>query len=120
MKRETRTSLSPEVNISEPSKSFRRSVVGPPGGRREQIKGFCYERLGLGLFAALATTKRVPIHRTTSFYFLGGMALFEQVDLPGCATCHNHHDVEPPSDEVLGMHDEAVCNSCQNRGGFRA
>ena len=40
------------------------------------LKGFVYERMGLSVFAALAAKKRVPVHRTTSFYFLGGMALF--------------------------------------------
>jgi cytochrome b6 len=32
--------------------------------------------LGLDVFAALAKKKKVPVHRLTSFYFLGGMALF--------------------------------------------
>jgi cytochrome b6 len=40
------------------------------------LKGFLDERLGLGVFSALAAKKRVPVHRLTSFYFLGGMALF--------------------------------------------
>jgi cytochrome b6 len=40
------------------------------------LKGFFHERLGLSVFAALAAKKRVPVHRSTSFYSLGGMALF--------------------------------------------
>jgi quinol-cytochrome oxidoreductase complex cytochrome b subunit len=40
------------------------------------LKGFFFERLGLDAAAALAAHKRVPLHRTTIFYFLGGMALF--------------------------------------------
>ena len=40
------------------------------------IKRFLYERLGLGVLLALSAKKRVPIHRSTHFYFLGGMALF--------------------------------------------
>lgn len=39
-------------------------------------KAFFDERLGLDALAHLAEKKRVPIHRTTVFYFLGGMALF--------------------------------------------
>ena len=37
---------------------------------------FFVERLGLDAALALAAKKHVPIHRTTIFYFLGGMALF--------------------------------------------
>ncbi|MGA2064551.1 MAG: cytochrome bc complex cytochrome b subunit [Thermoguttaceae bacterium] len=37
---------------------------------------FFYQRLGLDSAAALAAKKHVPVHRTTFFYFLGGMALF--------------------------------------------
>ena len=38
--------------------------------------GFLNERLGLDVLQGLAGKKRVPIHRCTPFYFLGGMALF--------------------------------------------
>ena len=37
---------------------------------------FLFERLGLDVAMALAAKKKVPIHRSTVFYFLGGMALF--------------------------------------------
>lgn len=37
---------------------------------------FLFERLGLDAAAAVAAKKTVPIHRSTVFYFLGGMALF--------------------------------------------
>jgi cytochrome b6 len=37
---------------------------------------FFVERLGLDGLAVLAKKKQVPIHRSTVFYFLGGMALF--------------------------------------------
>jgi len=40
------------------------------------VKRFLIERMGLAPLLALSTKKRVPIHRTTFFYFLGGMALF--------------------------------------------
>ena len=39
-------------------------------------RAFFFERLGLDGAVALAAKKHVPIHRTTLFYFLGGMALF--------------------------------------------
>ncbi len=45
---------------------------------------------------------------------------FEAVSLPGCASCHNHHDILVPSDELLGMSTDAVCASCHNRGDFGA
>ena len=41
-----------------------------------RVKAFFFERLGLDSARALAAKKHVPIHRTTIFYFLGGMALF--------------------------------------------
>jgi cytochrome b6 len=37
---------------------------------------FLFERLGLDVAQALAAKKHVPVHRSTPFYFLGGMALF--------------------------------------------
>jgi quinol-cytochrome oxidoreductase complex cytochrome b subunit len=43
---------------------------------RQRVAAFFTERLGLDAAWALAAEKHVPIHRTTSFYFLGGMALF--------------------------------------------
>jgi cytochrome b6 len=45
-------------------------------GWRARLLAFLYERLGLQAAAALAAKKHVPVHRTTVFYFLGGMALF--------------------------------------------
>jgi cytochrome b6 len=42
----------------------------------DRLKDFFFQRLGLDAAAALAAHKHVPIHRTTIFYFLGGMALF--------------------------------------------
>jgi cytochrome b6 len=43
---------------------------------RQRLSAFFVERLGLEGLAALAKHKRVPLHRSTVFYFLGGMALF--------------------------------------------
>ena len=39
-------------------------------------KAWCIERLGLDVLQDLAAHKRVPIHRFSVCYFLGGMALF--------------------------------------------
>jgi cytochrome b6 len=44
--------------------------------RIDRLKDFFFERLGLNVLADLAAHKRVPIHGTSIFYFLGGMALF--------------------------------------------
>ena len=41
-----------------------------------RVKSFFADRLGLEDLQKLADKKRVPIHRTSLFYFLGGMALF--------------------------------------------
>ncbi len=40
------------------------------------LSAFLDERLGLDAARELAAHKRVPIHKTSAFYFLGGMALF--------------------------------------------
>lgn len=51
--------------------------TAPPAGLPARpFKAFLEERLGLDALAHLAEKKRVPLHRTTVFYFLGGMALF--------------------------------------------
>lgn len=50
----------------------------------------------------------------------------EDVSLPGCATCHgtldSHgntqvHDIQLPSEQMLGMADGAVCARCHKPGG---
>jgi len=48
----------------------------PATGRNGRVREFFTERFGLGTLLELGEKKRVPIHRTTPFYFLGGMALF--------------------------------------------
>ena len=54
-----------------------RDGASPEGPTRiERVWAFFVERLGLDDAQALAAKKRVPIHQTTIFYFLGGMALF--------------------------------------------
>jgi predicted CXXCH cytochrome family protein len=39
---------------------------------------------------------------------------FQEVGLPGCATCHGTHETTQPSDEMLGMSSSAVCTRCHN------
>ena len=39
---------------------------------------------------------------------------FEEVGLPGCATCHGTHETTQPSDELLGMQSNAICARCHN------
>lgn len=41
-----------------------------------RLYGFLRERLGLDDLQRLASKKRVPLHGSTHFYYLGGMALF--------------------------------------------
>ncbi len=45
---------------------------------------------------------------------------FEQLDLPGCVTCHSNHAIHSPSDEMLGMQAGAVCAKCHEAGKFGA
>ncbi len=45
-------------------------------GWKKQAWDYLSERLGVDAMLQLGVKKRVPIHRTTIFYFLGGMALF--------------------------------------------
>ena len=45
---------------------------------------------------------------------------FEETKLPGCATCHSHHLIRSPSDEMLGMTEGAVCVRCHETGQFGA
>jgi predicted CXXCH cytochrome family protein len=39
---------------------------------------------------------------------------FEQVGLPGCATCHGSHLIAHPRDELLGMESSTFCFNCHN------
>ncbi|HLN32553.1 MAG TPA: hypothetical protein VK395_32795 [Gemmataceae bacterium] len=41
---------------------------------------------------------------------------FEEVGLPGCATCHSNHLIRQPSDEMLGMGEDATCSKCHAQG----
>jgi predicted CXXCH cytochrome family protein len=37
---------------------------------------------------------------------------FASHDLPGCATCHHHHDIQKASDDMLVSRTTAVCQQC--------
>ena len=39
---------------------------------------------------------------------------FAQMGVPGCATCHDNHDIKPTSDAMVGLGDKAVCTSCHD------
>jgi hypothetical protein len=34
---------------------------------------------------------------------------------PGCATCHQNHAIQEPSDAFLGLGDKAVCSTCHSQ-----
>lgn len=37
---------------------------------------------------------------------------FATLGVPGCAACHQNHDVQPAHDEMLGVGEGAVCSRC--------
>ncbi len=39
---------------------------------------------------------------------------FEEIGLPGCATCHGSHEIRRPTDQFLGLSGQAVCSKCHN------
>ncbi len=41
---------------------------------------------------------------------------FQKARLPQCVVCHGNHKVLPPSDEFLGVSEEAVCVRCHRPG----
>jgi hypothetical protein len=38
--------------------------------------------------------------------------IFEEADLPGCATCHDHHAIQPVDDASLVARAQDVCETC--------
>jgi predicted CXXCH cytochrome family protein len=38
--------------------------------------------------------------------------IFNERDLPGCATCHDHHAIQPVADDALLVRERDVCNRC--------
>lgn len=41
---------------------------------------------------------------------------FKMMGVPGCALCHQNHAVVAASDEMLGVHEGAVCARCHREG----
>ena len=42
--------------------------------------------------------------------------LFTMMGMPGCATCHNNHEIHEADDELLGLGEGAVCRRCHVAG----
>lgn len=40
--------------------------------------------------------------------------IFTQIGSPGCATCHQNHDIQETSDDMVGLGGGAVCASCHS------
>jgi len=38
--------------------------------------------------------------------------VFAQIGAPGCATCHENHEVKETSDEMVGLGERSVCAAC--------
>jgi quinol-cytochrome oxidoreductase complex cytochrome b subunit len=60
------------LSPAPPEPESSRNTVKHSGG----IRAFLFDRLGLEGLKGVAAKKMVPLHRTTHFYYLGGMALF--------------------------------------------
>jgi hypothetical protein len=64
----------------------------------------------------LASVRNVcgQCHSVMADYFdqSAHVRIFEEADLPGCALCHEHHAVQPVSDETLVERSEDVCLTC--------
>ena len=47
---------------------------------------------------------------------------FAENGWPACVTCHEHHDIKPASDAMLGVEEPAACGTCHEAGtlGYRA
>jgi predicted CXXCH cytochrome family protein len=49
--------------------------------------------------------------------------VFVEIGTPGCATCHNNHEIMGTGDEMLGVGEGAVCADCHapdDKGGMAA
>ncbi len=40
--------------------------------------------------------------------------IFATMGIPGCALCHQNHEITTPSDAMLGLDEGAICRSCHN------
>jgi hypothetical protein len=41
---------------------------------------------------------------------------FAAIGAPGCATCHENHEIKEAGDEMLGLGDKAICSACHAAG----
>lgn len=41
---------------------------------------------------------------------------FDKKEYHECSTCHNNHDIHPPSDDMIGMGEKSVCIKCHTGG----
>ena len=46
----------------------------------------------------------------------GHVEIFEERDLPGCATCHDNHAIEPTEEANLAARTRTVCRTCHEPG----
>lgn len=49
-------------------------------------------------------------------------AAFADMEIGDCISCHHHHDIAEPNDEMLGTHEGSMCVTCHSEGdaGFAA
>ncbi|MEW6128795.1 MAG: cytochrome c3 family protein [Acidobacteriota bacterium] len=47
---------------------------------------------------------------------------FANMGVAGCAVCHSNHEIQTPSDELIGTNDKSACVNCHTQGdaGFAA
>jgi len=57
-------------------------------------------------------------HATQAELFEGSehSSRFRYLDAPPCTTCHNHHDIQETSDEMLGTGEFGTCAACHTPG----
>jgi predicted CXXCH cytochrome family protein len=41
---------------------------------------------------------------------------FAEASLPACVTCHEHHDIQKTTDDMLGTEQSAICVNCHDQG----
>ncbi len=64
-------------------------------------------------------------HTVQEEFFKKGVhaRVFARMGAPGCATCHDNHEIQEASDTMLGLDDKAVCGTChaaKDKGGKAA
>jgi len=55
-------------------------------------------------------------HAVQATFFGGSQhaATFEMIGAPGCATCHNNHEIHAAADSMLGVSAGSVCGNCHS------